>query len=36
MDYTDYYRIADVMLPEEINPEVVEKLDAIQKAFGLS
>lgn len=31
---TRYHEIAAVMLPEEIHPEVVEKLDAIVKAFG--
>jgi predicted ATPase len=33
--YTDYYRIAALMKPEEIHPEVTEKLDAICKAFGV-
>lgn len=33
--YTRYHEIASEMLPEEIHPEVVEKLDAIQQAFGL-
>jgi hypothetical protein len=33
--YTQYSDIAAVMLPDEIHPEVVEKLDAVQKAFGL-
>lgn len=33
--YTRYNEIAAVMLPEEIHPEVKEKLDEIQKAFGL-
>lgn len=33
--YTRYHEIAAVMLPEEVHPEVKEKLDAIQKAFGL-
>jgi hypothetical protein len=33
--YRDYYEIAAVMKPEEIHPEVKEKLDAIQQAFGL-
>jgi predicted ATPase len=33
--YTEYHEIAAVMLPEEIHPEVTEKLDAIQQAFGL-
>ncbi len=32
--YTRYHEIAAVMKPEEIHPEVVEKLDAIVKAFG--
>ena len=32
--YTCYHEIAALMLPEEIHPEVVEKLDAIVKAFG--
>jgi len=31
-----FYEIAAGMLPEEIHPEVREKLDAIQRAFGLS
>ena len=31
----DFYEIAAMMLPEEIHPEVIEKLDAIQKAFRL-
>jgi hypothetical protein len=31
----DFYAIAAVMLPEEIHPEVCEKLDAIQRAFNL-
>jgi hypothetical protein len=33
--YTRFNEIASVMLPEEIHPEVIEKLDAIQRAFGL-
>jgi predicted ATPase len=33
--YTEYHEIAAVMLPEEIHPEVTEKLDGIQRAFGL-
>lgn len=33
--YTRYYEIAAGMLPEEIHPEVKEKLDAIQRAFRL-
>ena len=35
MDYTRFSEIAAVMLPEEIHPEVKEKLDFIQRAFGL-
>jgi AAA domain, putative AbiEii toxin, Type IV TA system len=35
MDYTRFDEIAAVMLPEEVHPEVREKLDFIQKAFGL-
>ncbi len=35
MPYTEYHEIAAVMLPEEIHPEVTEKLDGIQRAFGL-
>jgi len=31
----DFYQIAALMRPEEIHPEVTEKLDAIQKAFRL-
>lgn len=31
----DFYQIAALMKPEEIHPEVIEKLDAIQKAFRL-
>jgi predicted ATPase len=33
--YTSYSEIAALMKPEEIHPEVREKLDAIQKAFRL-
>ncbi len=33
--YTRYHEIAALMLPAEIHSEVREKLDAIQKAFGL-
>jgi predicted ATPase len=33
--YTEYHEIAAIMLPEEIHPEVIEKLDAIQQAFRL-
>jgi hypothetical protein len=32
--YTRYHEIAAVMTPEEIHPEVVEKLDGICRAFG--
>lgn len=35
MDYTRFSEIAAMMKPEEIHPEVIEKLDFIQKAFGL-
>ena len=35
MPYTRYHEIAAVMLPAEIHPEVCEKLDLIQRAFGL-
>lgn len=31
----DFFQIAAAMQPEEIHPEIVEKLDAIQRAFGL-
>ena len=34
LPYTRYHEIATVMTPEEIHPEVREKLDAIVKAFG--
>lgn len=33
--YTRFHEIAAVMKPEEVHPEVKEKLDAIQRAFGL-
>lgn len=33
--YTRYHEIAAVMRPEEIHPEVTEKLDGIQRAFNL-
>ena len=33
--YTRYHEIAALMQPEEIHPEVIDKLNAIQKAFGL-
>ena len=35
MDYTRFNEIAAIMLPDEIHPEVKEKLDFIQEAFGL-
>jgi predicted ATPase len=35
LPYTRYHEIARVMLPEEIHPEVHEKLDAICRAFGV-
>jgi len=35
LPYTRYNEIAAVMLPEEIHPEVREKLDAICKAFNI-
>jgi len=33
--YTSYHEIAAVMQPDEIHPEVVEKLDLMLEAFGL-
>jgi hypothetical protein len=35
LPYTEYFRIASVMTPAEIHPEVKEKLDGICQAFGL-
>ncbi|MDA1049563.1 MAG: AAA family ATPase [Planctomycetota bacterium] len=35
MPYTEFFQIAAVMTPDEIHPEVKEKLDLIQKAFNL-
>ena len=35
LPYTRYHEIAHVMLPDEIHPEVIEKLDAICRAFGV-
>jgi predicted ATPase len=32
--YTHFFEIASVMHPDEIHPEVIEKLDTIVKAFG--
>ena len=34
--YTRYHEIAALMSPQEIHPEVVEKLDAICRAFGVA
>jgi hypothetical protein len=34
-DYTRFDEIAAIMEPGEIHPEVREKLDFIQQAFGL-
>lgn len=34
LPYTEYFEIAEGMLPQEIHPEVTEKLDAICRAFG--
>jgi hypothetical protein len=31
----EYYLVAEQMRPEEVHPEVAEKLDQIQKALGL-
>ena len=35
LPYTRYREIAAIMLPEEIHPEVIEKLDRICLAFGV-
>ena len=35
LPYTRYHEIAQAMQPGEIHPEVVEKLDAICRAFGV-
>lgn len=35
LPYTRYHEIAGLMLPEEIHPEVVEKLNQICRAFGV-
>ncbi len=35
LSYTRYHEIAALMEPAEIHPEVVEKLDAICRAFGV-
>jgi hypothetical protein len=35
LDYTDFDQIAAQMLPEEIHPEIIAKLDFIQQAFKL-
>lgn len=34
LPYTRYHEIAQTMLPEELHPEIVEKLDKICRAFG--
>ena len=36
LPYTRYHEIAEIMQPEEIHPEVTEKLDAICRAFGIN
>ena len=33
--YTRYHEIAALMVPDEIHPEVIEKLDAMCRAFGV-
>ena len=35
LPYTRYHEIAALMRPDEVHPEVVEKLDAICRAFGV-
>ena len=35
LPYTRYHEVAALMRPDEIHPEVVEKLDAICRAFGV-
>lgn len=35
LPYTYYHQIAEMMEPTEIHPEVLEKLDAICRAFGV-
>ena len=35
LPYTRYHEIGQEMLPEEIHPEIVEKLDAICRGFGV-
>ena len=35
LPYTRYHEIAALMRPEEVHPEVVEKLDGICRAFGV-
>lgn len=35
-DYTEYYRIAAMMRPDEMHPEIREKLDGICRAFGVT
>lgn len=36
LQYTEYFRIAAIMRPDEIHPEVIEKLDGILTAFGIA
>lgn len=35
LPYTRYHEIAEMMRPEEIHPEVIEKLEQICRAFGV-
>ena len=35
VSHTRYHEIAALMLPEEIHPEVTEKLDGVCRAFGV-
>ena len=35
LPYTRYHEVAALMRPDEVHPEVVEKLDAICRAFGV-
>ena len=34
-EYTDFDQIAEVMTADEIDPEIIEKLDFIQRAFNI-
>ncbi|NJK42711.1 MAG: hypothetical protein HC937_03345 [Aquincola sp.] len=36
LPYTEYFRIAAVMQPHEVHPEVTDKLDGILAAFGIA